>query len=130
MTLTVRIAGDYSVVCRPSEISQVLMNLLGNSFDAVESQELKWVTLTVDQNEGKVNLAVTDSGKGVDTAIVQKIMDPFFTTKGIGRGTGIGLSISKGIAENHNGTLSLDTKSKVTRFVLEIPAWLPAKKVA
>jgi signal transduction histidine kinase len=68
-----------------------------------------------------IQIFVTDSGGGIPPQVVQKLMQPFFTTKGIGQGTGLGLSISKGIIETHHGKFFYDPKSKNTRFVIEIP---------
>jgi nitrogen-specific signal transduction histidine kinase len=62
-----------------------------------------------------------DSGKGVRAEIRDKIFQPFFTTKPLGRGTGLGLSVSKGIVESHGGSLFLDPGSTHTRFVVSLP---------
>ena len=70
---------------------------------------------------GKLKLIITDSGAGIDPATAEKMMQPFFTTKPVGQGTGLGLSISLGLIRDHGGTLSLDSTSKNTCFVLELP---------
>ncbi|MFN8790314.1 MAG: CHASE domain-containing protein [Bdellovibrionales bacterium] len=105
---------------REEQISQVLMNLLNNSFDAVQNSPEKWVKIEVTTEGARLRIAVTDSGPGVKPDIEQKIYDPFFTTKEIGKGTGLGLSISKGIVERHRGKLYYDSSSKHTRFVVEL----------
>lgn len=104
---------------RDSEIIQVLVNLLNNSFDAIKSQESKgWVDLKLIENFDHYQIEVTDSGIKIPQEIADKMMDPFFTTKSTGQGTGLGLSLSKQIAETHQGQLFYDPKSSVTRFVL------------
>lgn len=110
------------VHCRPVQITQVILNLLSNSFDAVvEATGERWVRVTVADRGASIEIDVTDSGRGIPADIQQKIMQPFFTTKDVGKGTGLGLSISKGIAETHRGSLQLDTGSPHTRFVLHLP---------
>lgn len=115
------ISGDLSIVCRPVQISQVLLNLLNNAFDAVDPLESKWIRLEVEDRGNRIALKVMDNGKGVPEAIRDRIMDPFFTTKEVGKGTGLGLSISKGIIESHSGQFYLDPTSPHTCFVAELP---------
>ena len=118
--LRVDCASEASIECRPAQISQVIMNLLSNAHDAVEKIPIRWVELRVQDMADKVRIEVTDSGQGIPQEIVQRIMQPFFTTKEKGKGTGLGLSISKGITERHNGLLVIDDASQHTRFVLEL----------
>jgi PAS domain S-box-containing protein len=114
---------DVSLSCRPTEISQVLLNLLTNSFDAVDTLNGdKWVALDLDlRSFGKVTIRVTDSGAGIPERIAARIFEPFFTTKELDKGTGLGLSISKGIIETHGGRFYLDTTAANTSFVIELP---------
>ncbi len=107
--------------CRSSEICQVLVNLLNNAMDAVEGLSDPWVRLEASRGPGVVEIAVVDSGGGVPKGIRQKIQEPFFTTKEAGKGLGLGLSISRTIAEGHGGSLKLDEESYRTRFVFTIP---------
>ena len=110
-----------SINCRSAQISQVLMNLLSNAYDAVEQLPERWVELSARRVGGLIQLAVTDSGHGIPAEVVQKMMRPFFTTKGVGKGTGLGLSISQGIVADHGGRLIYDSSATNTRFVLELP---------
>ncbi len=123
--IRIRIDTDAQLECRPSQISQILINLLSNAFDAVESFEEKWVTVELASQSENIILRVIDSGKGIPSYIAEKVMDPFFTTKTTGKGTGLGLSISKGIAESHNGSLRLDGSMINTCFTLELPCKQP-----
>jgi two-component system sensor histidine kinase DctS len=68
-----------------------------------------------------VKISVSDSGKGIPTDIRDKIMTPFFTTKKMGQGIGLGLSLSKRIIEAHNGTFKLDQNSENTTFHIMLP---------
>ncbi len=107
--------------CRPTEMSQVLLNLLFNAKDAVADLPEKWVKLEIVDVSNFIEFSVTDSGQGVPPDIRQRMMQPFFTTKDVGQGTGLGLSISRGIIEAHGGRLYYDEKSPNTRFVVVIP---------
>jgi C4-dicarboxylate-specific signal transduction histidine kinase len=117
---------DLRVVCRSVQISQILLNLLGNAYDAVETQPRRHVRITVEADDAQIWIAVTDSGPGVPPELRARIMEPFFTTKMAGAGTGLGLSVSRGIAELHGGSLSLDASSPETRFVLTLPRARPS----
>jgi signal transduction histidine kinase len=113
---------DYILSCRPTEIAQVLVNLLNNSYDAIEKLEFKKIMVSTRQIDPVyIEISVMDSGPGISAAIQDKIMQPFFTTKELGKGTGIGLSISKGIVESHGGRLYLDRSSQRTRMVIVLP---------
>lgn len=110
------------VQCRPSQISQILMNLISNSIDAVEFLDKKWIEINVSEFNGSILFAISDSGAGISPSISEKIMNPFYTTKPVGKGTGLGLSISKGIADVHGGSLKYIPNQPHTTFVLDLPA--------
>lgn len=116
-----KIDGDIFIECREIQITQVIINLINNSFDAISGLDEKWIEIQGKQIENNYQFKVIDSGFGVDSKICQKIMDPFFTTKSLGQGTGLGLSISKSIIESHGGKFYLDTTSEHTTFIFEIP---------
>ena len=107
--------------CRPSEISQVLLNLLNNSFDAVERLEEKWIEIAVRESVSHLEIVITDSGRGITDEVREKLFRPFFTTKDVGKGTGLGLSISQSIIRNHGGDLSIERNFAHTRFVIRLP---------
>jgi PAS domain S-box-containing protein len=109
------------IECRPTEIAQVLLNLLQNAYDAVVETQKGWVELEAMELSGRVVFKVTDSGTGIDTAVVSRMMDPFFTTKEVGKGTGLGLSLSKGIVESHGGSLQYLEGMPNTTFVVSLP---------
>lgn len=116
---------DLSIECRATEISQVLLNLLNNSFDATQSEKNPWVTLQILEQTETVEISVTDSGPGIPIEVQKKMLQPFFTTKPVGKGTGLGLSISKGIIESHHGKLFVDNNCKNTKFVIVLPKHQP-----
>lgn len=102
------------------EISQVILNLLNNSFDAVKNTPNPWVKIDFKDHGHFIQIIVVDSGPGIPSAVKKRIMEPFFTTKE-NEGTGLGLSISKGIAEKHFGKLYYKEDPTNTMFVLELP---------
>jgi signal transduction histidine kinase len=94
-----------------ARIGQVIVNLLVNARDAVDSLppgQARSIRIELEATAGKVSLAVTDSGPGVPSELEPRLFDPFFTTKERGRGGGLGLSISREIAEAHGGTLTFE----------------------
>lgn len=121
--IKLEISGDKNlkILCRPTEISQVLLNLLNNAFDATNLREGAKVSINTRVIDGKVEITVEDNGHGIDPHIVDKIMQPFFSTKDIGKGTGLGLSISKGLIEGHKGTLAFIPGVGKTTFQITLP---------
>lgn len=111
------------VVCRSVEISQVLVNLVNNAFDAIcELPKPRWITIVAEASgPAALFVAVTDSGPGIPSAIRDRIFQPFFTTKDVDRGTGLGLSVALGIVKQHGGTLTLDEQAATTRFLIQLP---------
>lgn len=120
-------AKDVLAKLRPLQISQVILNLIHNSFDAVQNLNEKWVKMDVTALNGFLTIRVTDSGSGITPQVAERMLDPFFTTKEVGKGQGLGLSVSKGIIENHEGTLTYDSFSKNTSFVINLPIGAFAK---
>ncbi len=109
------------IECRPTEIAQVLLNLLNNSYDAVVDSQNAWVEVEVTEEKTEVWFKITDSGVGIDPEVAERMMDPFFTTKEVGKGTGLGLSISKGIVESHGGSLEYIADYLYTTFLVRLP---------
>ncbi len=121
--LQIRINVDLNlyITCNAIELSQVFLNLLNNSYDAVHELPTPWIEISAEKGEHSIRIFVTDSGSGIPADYADKIMKPFFTTKELGQGTGLGLSISKGIVESHGGRLYYDPTCSNTRFVIELP---------
>lgn len=118
------IATHWMVEARGPQLSQVILNLLSNSFDAVQGLEDSWVRVGVEAFGEQIIIAVEDSGPGVPLSLRPELMKPFFTTKEAGKGTGLGLAISKGIIESHRGKLYAEFDKPFTRFVIELPLCL------
>ncbi len=119
--LNIHIPQEITLECRSVQISQLLLNLLNNAFDAIDGQKDKWISVEAAEVGDQVLIFVTDSGKGIPEDIQKKIFQPLFTTKPSGGGTGLGLSLSHKIAQDHKGKIYLDPFHLNTRFVVEIP---------
>lgn len=88
-------------------LQQVLVNVITNAADAVEGQADRRIELTARRKGPKVTISIRDHGPGVPTAIAERIYDPFFSTKGVGKGLGLGLSISYNIVKDFGGVLGV-----------------------
>ena len=109
------------IECLPSQINQVIMNLVVNAAQAMGPQRGK-ITLRSGMEAEHVWLEVADTGSGMASDTVQKIFDPFFTTKPVGQGTGLGLSLSYGIVKKHGGDITVSSELGVgTTFRVTLP---------
>lgn len=112
---------NQKVTVRFVQIVQVLLNLLNNSIAAIAQLSDRWIEFRTESDGQFVHIYVTDSGEGIAPDLCDKIMEPFFTTKELGKGSGLGLSISKGIIESHNGTFTLVRSATHTTFKISLP---------
>ncbi len=130
-------AAEVSVVCDGSQIQQVLMNMMNNAHDAVADCAEKSITVSLDVCRPDAEffklhselaageyacLQISDSGHGMDSNTVEKIFEPFYTTKGVGNGTGLGLSSAFGSIASHDGVIEVDSKpGSGTTFRIYLP---------
>lgn len=111
---------NETVSARASELEQVLVNLISNSYDALEkATDDPWIKVRFVKAGKKRIISVTDSGKGIPKNQLEKMMKPFFTTKEKRKGTGLGLSITKRLVEKWNAKFFYDDKNPNTSFVME-----------
>jgi len=119
--------GKINIV--PQEIGRVILNLINNAFYAVSEKKKKAadgyepvVTLITGKNNGRVEIKVKDNGNGIPQKVLDKIFQPFFTTKPTGQGTGLGLSLSYDIAKAHGGEIKVNTKeNEGSEFIIQLP---------
>lgn len=114
---------DRSVnfIGQKSQLSQAILNLINNAFDAVSTADRKWIKIELQEFGDKIRIAVSDSGPGFTEDAKARMFQPFFTTKDVGKGTGLGLSVAHGIIERHKGEIILESDSDPTRISLIIP---------
>lgn len=109
------------VECRPSQLNQVFMNLLQNAAHAV-GPERGTITVRCGGDAGQAWVEVADTGCGIAPHVLPRIFDPFYTTKPIGKGSGLGLSLSHGIVQQHGGRIDVDTTpGKGSTFRVTLP---------
>jgi two-component system, NtrC family, sensor kinase len=109
------------VQCLPSQMKQVVMNLLVNAAHAIDG-ERGIITIRTKAEGARVLMEIADNGSGIPEAIRTKVFDPFFTTKPVGKGTGLGLSLSYGIIQKHGGSIEIDSAVGVgTTFRISLP---------
>ncbi len=109
------------IECSPSKINQVFLNLITNAAQAIEGTG-DIVLRTERRGEDKVAISVSDTGCGIPAEILDKIRDPFFTTKEVGTGTGLGLSIVDEIIRSHKGELEVESApGKGSKFTVVLP---------
>lgn len=105
---------------KAGKLNQVFMNIVSNAIDAIEQNGT--ITIKTQKRGNFVNVIVTDSGKGMPIDIQNRIFDPFFTTKDIGKGVGLGLSITFGIIQEHNGSVEVKSKpNEGSQFTVTLP---------
>jgi PAS domain S-box-containing protein len=123
---------------QPHELSQVFVNIISNARHALnekypEPHEDKVLEITAEplayDDVRRVRICFKDYGCGIPAAIIDKVMNPFFSTKTEGKRTGLGLSISHGIVEEHGGRLSLESEEgRYTKVMIELPGYFQSKQ--
>lgn len=110
-----------SVRCQEVKITQVIINLLNNASDEIKAMSKPWIKIIVTKDEERISISVVDCGIGIPKEVQERMFEPFYTTKDIGEGTGLGLSISISTAIEHKGSLYIDNSWPNTRITLEFP---------
>jgi signal transduction histidine kinase len=121
--LEIQIDPKATIICYPSFISQVILNLINNAIDVLETATIKKIKVRAFVEKRWIHIIISDTGAGVPKEIEKKIFDPFFTTKTFGKGTGLGLSISKGLVEVHEGELSYERVDNISNFIIRLPSY-------
>lgn len=111
-------SADITVYIDPEQMEQVLINLFNNAIDAMPGEGS--LTVKTETDESSVKIRVSDTGKGMSGETIEKIFEPFFSTKN--KGTGLGLAIVFNIIQKHNGNISVNSKEgKGTTFIMTLP---------
>jgi hypothetical protein len=128
-SLSANEAGIGKINVIPQDIGRVILNLITNGFYVVNEKSKQGIanyepTISVSTKRvnGHVEIKVTDNGNGIPANIVDKIFQPFFTTKPTGQGTGLGLSLSYDIVKAHGGEITVESKEGVgSDFIIQLP---------
>jgi len=112
-----------------AHLMQALTSLIGNAFDAVEGQSNSWVKIRIENSGQFAKVSVVNSGPLIAESVRRRLMEPFFSTKPIGKGIGLGLSMSRSMIEGMKGELFLDESPSHTCLVVHIP-WHDAASIA
>jgi signal transduction histidine kinase len=118
--------GQINII--PQDISRVILNLINNAFYAVDEKKKSGdsnykptVSISTKKTNGSVEIKVNDNGNGIPQKVLDKIFQPFFTTKPTGQGTGLGLSLSYDIIKAQGGEIKVDTKeNEGTEFTIQL----------
>ncbi|MEK6700458.1 MAG: ATP-binding protein [Nitrospirota bacterium] len=118
--LVEQLSGDLpALMVDPNKLEQVFLNLIINAVQAMEGGGV--LTIRTESDESKCRVSFTDTGKGIPREVITRIFDPFFTTKDTGEGTGLGLSVSKALIEQHKGDITVKTSEEGTTFTVQLP---------
>ncbi len=101
------------------ELNQVWLNLIDNALDAVASGGR--VDVSAAREGGKLVVRITDDGPGIPAAVLPRVFDPFYTTKPVGQGTGLGLDIVRRLVNRHNGQIDVESRPRRTVFTVSLP---------
>lgn len=115
------------LACHASQLNQAFLNLILNAAHAIDGAGV--VTVSTASDGQRIRITVEDTGNGIPDDVLPRIFDPYFTTKPVGAGTGLGLTIARDIVTEHGGTLTVKTQMGVgTTFQIELP--IPAGQAA
>jgi len=112
---------DFLIHAEPTQISQVLINIIGNSIDAVSTLDKPWIKISTGKKHGKAEITITDSGSGIPDKNLKNLFSPFFTTKSAATGTGLGLSVSREIIRKLGGDIEYIKEEINTTFKITLP---------
>jgi two-component system, NtrC family, sensor kinase len=116
--------GDLSEIsCYPGPLNQVFMNIFANAIDALEGSENPTITIRTAAQGDRIIIKITDNGGGMGESVRTRIFDPFYTTKPVGKGTGLGLAVSyQIITEKHGGAIEVVSELGIgTEFIILLP---------
>jgi signal transduction histidine kinase len=135
--VTTKLGDLPPVLCHVGELNQVILNIVVNAAHAIEemvrgTERRGTITIETARDADDVVIAITDDGCGIPAAIVEKIYDPFFTTKEIGKGSGQGLAIARSvIVDKHRGKLTVESEEgRGTTFHIRLPLGGTAQREA
>ena len=122
--LSMELVPEATIHCQPMQVTQAIFSILKNADEAlvkINDPSEKWVKIKYRKENGRIKIRISNGGAPIDSVVRDRIFHPFFTTKDVGEGTGLSLSIAQGIFRDHGGDLTLDEGIDFTCFTLELP---------
>ncbi len=124
----IKLVKDYHelpmVNCNVNQMKQVFMNILSNAAQAMSDEGEIKIKTHYKSEAKRVRIEISDTGSGIEKENIEKIFDPFYTTKSVGQGTGLGLSISYGIVKSHGGSIEVSSQvGEGTTFIIDLPVY-------
>lgn len=117
-----KIPDDMNILTRSDKLQQVILNLLVNALDAINTADKKQIIISAIRSGEYLKASITDTGSGIPEEIMPRIFDPFFTTKPVGKGTGLGLSVCRNIINEIGGSISCESRpGEKTEFSIFLP---------
>ncbi|MCB0529824.1 MAG: GAF domain-containing protein, partial [Saprospiraceae bacterium] len=110
------------IECAAGKINQVFMNIINNALQAIDGTGTITLATRYDKSQSEIRIAISDTGSGMTEEVKRRLFEPFFTTKPVGEGTGLGMSISYGIINDHKGRIEVESEvGKGSTFVIYLP---------
>ncbi len=109
--------------CAPAEINQCMLHIIKNAIDAIDDSGIIKMITAYDQTQDRITIQIVDNGQGMAPEVARRALDPFFTTKPVGTGTGVGLSLTERIIKRHSGDMNIISREgHGTTVTLTLPA--------
>jgi len=129
INFTKKLSSIPNFLCNPKEINLCLMNVVKNAVDAISDKGNIILSTSYDKIEKRITITIKDNGVGMPEKVKRQAFHPFFTTKPVGSGTGVGLSITEQLVKKHNGQITIDsTENKGTTVIITFPMEVCTKK--
>lgn len=108
INMTIDVPDSLNLVCHSGFINQLFLNILSNSANAIEQSGD--ISINANGEEHVINIVISDNGCGMNEEVIKRAFEPFYTTHDVGKGTGLGLTVARDIARNHNGDIELKSE--------------------
>lgn len=124
--------------CSPNEINQCLLHVIKNAIDAVDHNGIIKLMTSNHEKKDEITVRIVDNGKGMSSEVLRQATIPFFTTKAVGSGTGVGLSLTERIIKRHGGKIHISSKEgegTTVTMILPVehknePGWIASESVS
>ncbi|MFT6387637.1 MAG: C4-dicarboxylate-specific signal transduction histidine kinase [Cellvibrionaceae bacterium] len=116
---------ELLINANPLKVDLIISNIIQNAIDALENTKEPKIIIGVKENNGWAEVVIEDNAGGVDTHIMEKMFSPYFTTKEVGKGLGLGLAITYEIIQEYSGTITVKNHNQGAQFIISLPLLEP-----